>query len=207
MSNSIRVMVERGKKKRVVASAFDWPGWDRSAKVEEDALRVLAAYRPRYAPIADLAGQADEFAATGDLVVVERLEGTGMTDFYGLSARSAGPEYEQMSEAACERRIALGLGGASAGSAGRRTRSGQDRAARERCRDPRVRPQGRCEGGAGDPGRPGRASSVPRRLLRGDPRPQQPGRSGTVLDGPVHDPAMRLPHARPLVGDGGPGPL
>jgi hypothetical protein len=107
VSNSIRVMVERGKKKRVVASAFDWPGWDRSAKVEEDALRVLAAYRPRYAPIADLAGQGDAFAANGDLVVVERLEGTGMTDFYGLSARSAGPEYEQMNEGACERKIAL----------------------------------------------------------------------------------------------------
>jgi hypothetical protein len=107
VSNSIRVMVELGKKKRVVASAFDWPGWDRSAKVEEDALRVLAAYRQRYAPIADLAGQGDAFAANGDLVVVERLEGTGMTDFYGLSARSAGPEYEQMNEGACERKIAL----------------------------------------------------------------------------------------------------
>ena len=107
MSNSIRVMVERGKKKRVVASAFDWPGWDRSAKSESDALTVLAAYRPRYATIADLAGQGDTFAATGDFVVVERVEGTGMTDFYGLSARSAGPEYEQMSEAACQRKIAL----------------------------------------------------------------------------------------------------
>jgi hypothetical protein len=107
VSDTIRVMVERGKKKRVVASAFDWPGWDRSAKSEDDALTVLAAYRPRYAPIADLAGQGDAFAATGDLVVVERLEGTGMTDFYGLSARSAGPEYEQMGEAACVRKIAL----------------------------------------------------------------------------------------------------
>jgi hypothetical protein len=107
VSDLIRVMVERGKKKRTVASAFDWPGWDRSGKVEDDALRVLAAYRPRYATIADLARQGDEFAATGDLVVIERLEGTGMTDFYGLSARSAGPEYEPMSEAACERKIAL----------------------------------------------------------------------------------------------------
>ena len=39
-------MVERGKKKRVVAVAFDWPGWDRSAKTEEGALQVLDAYRP-----------------------------------------------------------------------------------------------------------------------------------------------------------------
>ena len=44
MADPIRVVVERGKKKRVVASAFDWSGWDRSAKTEEDALRVLDAY-------------------------------------------------------------------------------------------------------------------------------------------------------------------
>lgn len=107
MDNSIRVMVELGRKKRVVASAFDWPGWDRSGKSEEDALRVLAAYRPRYAKVAALAGLADEFGATGELAVVERLEGIGMTDYYGVSGRWAEPEQEQMSEAACERKIAL----------------------------------------------------------------------------------------------------
>ena len=37
----VRVMIERGKKK-TVASAFDWPGWDRSATSEEGALAVLA---------------------------------------------------------------------------------------------------------------------------------------------------------------------
>jgi hypothetical protein len=107
MDDSIRVMVERGRKKRVVACAFDWPGWDRSAKTEEDALRVLAAYRPRYAKVAALSGLSDEFDATGEPVVVERLEGNGMTDYYGVSAIAAGPEREQMSEAACERKIAL----------------------------------------------------------------------------------------------------
>jgi hypothetical protein len=106
MSDPIRVMVEQGKK-RAVASAFDWPGWDRSGKSEEDALRVLAAYRPRFAKVAALAGLADEFDASGEPAVVERLQGTGTTDFYGLSAKSAGPEQEQMSEAACERKIAL----------------------------------------------------------------------------------------------------
>ncbi len=107
VSDPIRVMVEVGKKKKSVASAFDWPGWDRSAKTEEEALGVLAAYRPRYAKVAELAGIADEFGATGDLEVVERLEGIGMTDFYGVSGRSAGPEYDQMSDAECERKIAL----------------------------------------------------------------------------------------------------
>jgi hypothetical protein len=107
MDDRIRVMVELGKKKKAVASAFDWPGWDRSGKSEEEALQVLAAYRPRYAKVAKLAGLAREFRAAGDMAVVERLEGTGMTDFYGLSARSAGPEHEPMSHAACERKIAL----------------------------------------------------------------------------------------------------
>ncbi len=107
MDDSIRVMVERGKKKRVVASAFDWPGWGRSAKTEDDALRVLAAYRPRYAKVAALAGLTDGFAALGDLAVVERLQGNGMTDYYGVSGKSAEPEQHQMSESECERKIAL----------------------------------------------------------------------------------------------------
>ncbi len=90
-----------------MACAFDWSGWDRSAKTEEDALRVLADYRPRYAKVAALAGLADEFGATGELTVVERREGNGMTDWYGVSGMPAQPELEAMSEAECERKIAL----------------------------------------------------------------------------------------------------
>ena len=100
-------MVEQGKKKRSVASAFDWPGWDRWANVDADVVAVLEGYRPRYARVAERAGLADEFAAAGELEVVERLDGTGMTDFYGTSGRTAAPEYEQMTEAECERKIAL----------------------------------------------------------------------------------------------------
>jgi hypothetical protein len=100
-------MAEAGKKKRVVACAFDWSGWDRSAKTEEDALRVLAEYRPRYAKVAALAGLADEFGVTGALAVVERRPGNGMTDYYGVSGMPAAPELEQMTEAECERKIAL----------------------------------------------------------------------------------------------------
>ena len=107
MGSPVRVMVERGRKKRVVASAFDWPGWDRSAKTEADAIAVLETYRPRYAAVARLSGVGDDFAATGHIDVVERLDGTGMTDFYGVSARPASPEHEQMSDAECERKIAL----------------------------------------------------------------------------------------------------
>ncbi len=107
MADPVRVMVERGKKKRVVACAFDWPGWDRSAKIDGDVLGVLAAYRPRYAAVAELAGFGAEFGATGELRVVERLEGTGMTDYYGVSGRAAAPEHDSMTEAECERKIAL----------------------------------------------------------------------------------------------------
>jgi hypothetical protein len=107
MDDSIRVMVERGKKKRVVAVAFDWPGWDRSAKTEDGALEVLDAYRPRYAKVAALAGLANEFGAAGEVAVVQRVEGNGMTDYYGVSGRAAKPEQEQMTQAECERKIAL----------------------------------------------------------------------------------------------------
>src|ERR1700688_1863198 len=101
-------MVERGRKKAVaVAVALDWPGWNRSGKTEAEALRVLAAYGPRYAKVAELAGLTGEFREAREMTVVERLEGTGMTDFYRLSARSAGLEHEPMSAADCERKIAL----------------------------------------------------------------------------------------------------
>jgi hypothetical protein len=107
VDTSVRVMVERGKKKRTVACAFDWSGWDRSAKTEEDALGVLDSYRPRYAKVAALAGLSEEFGRAGDLTVVERLEGIGMTDYYGLSGKPAKPELHQMSEQECERKLAL----------------------------------------------------------------------------------------------------
>ena len=99
-------MVEQGKK-RAVAVALDWPGWNRSAKSEEEALEVLAAYRPRYAKVAALAGLADEFRAAGKVAVVERRKGTGMTDFYGLSYGPAQSEHKPMSSATCERKLAL----------------------------------------------------------------------------------------------------
>jgi hypothetical protein len=107
MGDPVRVMVEHGKKKRDVATAFDWPGWVHWTKRGGDVLAVLESYRPRYARVAELAGYGDEFAAAGDLLVVEDLEGTGMSDFYGTSGRTAQPELEQMSDAECERKIAL----------------------------------------------------------------------------------------------------
>jgi hypothetical protein len=100
-------MLEHGKKKRVVACAFDWPGWDRSARIGQDALAVLASYRFRYAKVADAADLGAEFAATGELEVVEHLDGIGMTDYYGVSGRTASPETVPMTAEDCERKLAL----------------------------------------------------------------------------------------------------
>jgi hypothetical protein len=107
MGDPVRVMLEQGKKKRVVASAFDWPGWDRSTRIGHDVLAVLDTYRPRYAKVAQLAGYGAVFAAAGEFEVVERVDGIGMTDYYGLSGRTATPEYDPMTDAECERKIAL----------------------------------------------------------------------------------------------------
>lgn len=107
MADPVRVMIEQGKKRRVVACAFDWPGWDRSTKIGGDVVAVLDAYRPRYAKVAELAGYGVPFGATGELEVVEHLEGIGMTDYYGVSGRPAAPEKGPMTDAECERKLAL----------------------------------------------------------------------------------------------------
>ncbi|MEM8924159.1 MAG: hypothetical protein AAGD35_11720 [Actinomycetota bacterium] len=107
MGDSVRVMLESGKKKRIVACAFDWPGWDRSTALGGDALAVLDGYRPRYAKVAELAGYGEEFARSGALTVVEEVDGIGMTDYYGVSGRAATTEHDPMSDADLERKLAL----------------------------------------------------------------------------------------------------
>ena len=107
MTDPVRVMLEHGKAKRVVACAFDWPGWDRSARVGHDVLPVLEAYRARYALVAQRAGYGALFAAAGDLEVVEEKPGIGMTDYYGVSGVAATPETAPMTDDECARKVAL----------------------------------------------------------------------------------------------------
>ena len=107
MGAPVRVMIENGKKKRVVACAFDWPGWDRNTKLGGDVLPVLESYRSRYARVAEVAGYGAQFAAAGNLTVVEEVDGNGMTDYFGVSGRAAGAELEPMTDTDCDRKIAL----------------------------------------------------------------------------------------------------
>jgi hypothetical protein len=75
------VYLEAGDK-RVFACAIDWPGWCRAGKNDQEALAALAAYADRYAPVAEAAG-VSRFPKTAgnDLNVVERVKGSGSTDF------------------------------------------------------------------------------------------------------------------------------
>jgi len=78
---AVDVYLEVGKK-RVFASAVDWPGWCRSGRDEASALQALIDYAPRYAAAVDkAAGSFKAPAQPGDLHVAERLPGDATTDF------------------------------------------------------------------------------------------------------------------------------
>jgi hypothetical protein len=74
------IYLESGQK-RVFACAVDWPGWCRAGRTEEQALEALAAYASRYAVVAKQAGLKFPASAATDFDVVERVQGSGSTDF------------------------------------------------------------------------------------------------------------------------------
>jgi hypothetical protein len=74
------VYLEVGKQ-RVFACPLDWPGWCRRGRSGEAALEALAAYVPRYAPVAKLAGASFPAKIGEEFEVVERLAGNATTDF------------------------------------------------------------------------------------------------------------------------------
>lgn len=85
---SVEVYVETGSKK-VFVSAYDWPGWSRGAKTEEAGLEAMAAYGPRYAPVAVTAGLV---LPTPSFMIVDRIPGSGSTDYgvpYELAPRDS----------------------------------------------------------------------------------------------------------------------
>ena len=80
---AVQVAIEVGPKgKKVVAVARDWPGLSRGAASEELAIERLRQYFPRYARVAKRAGMMLDDTS---IEVVERYQGTGSTDFWGIS--------------------------------------------------------------------------------------------------------------------------
>jgi len=105
---TVRVVVERGPKgKKSVVFAIDWPGWCRGAKTPELALELLESYRARYRPVAELAGLAREYDATGAIEVVEDKVGNSSTDFWGISFSPSDHDREPMDEADLDRKLTL----------------------------------------------------------------------------------------------------
>lgn len=108
MTDTMPVILELGPKgKKVVATAWDWPGLERNGKTEEDALAKLEAYLPRYAKVAGRARMKDEFATQKSLSVIERYDGVGSTDFWGISFASCDLDRQPISPEDWERRLAL----------------------------------------------------------------------------------------------------
>jgi len=101
MAESIRVYLELGDK-RVFACSVDWPGWCRSGKTEDAALEALAAYAPRYAPVAKAARLEFPAIKGEDFDVVERLKGTAITDF-GVPCEVAGLDRKPLTDADADR--------------------------------------------------------------------------------------------------------
>jgi hypothetical protein len=107
MTDTLRVILEMGKKRRVVAGAMDWPGLDRWGTSEDDAIEKLLSYVPRYADVAEGAGKKTAFARARDVEVVERVPGSSSTDFWGIAHVPSQIEAEVLSPADLERRLDL----------------------------------------------------------------------------------------------------
>lgn len=71
------IYLEKGKS-RVVAFAWEWPGWCRFGKTSASAVQALNDYATRYAQIAEQAGLPFDVAEKCEIVEVE---GTGNTDW------------------------------------------------------------------------------------------------------------------------------
>ena len=88
------------------ASAVEWPGWCRSGKTPDDALRVLAEYAERYAAVARLAHVRFAVAAADELAVVDETEGDATTAF-GAPAKTAPTDDRPLTRSEADRQVRL----------------------------------------------------------------------------------------------------
>ena len=80
LSAATSVYIESGHK-LTFACAYEWPGWCRSGTGEKAALDALAAYAPRYAPVARRAKVPFDPRTATSFRVLERIKGSANTDF------------------------------------------------------------------------------------------------------------------------------
>lgn len=106
--STLRVLIEQGPKgKRLVALAADWPGFERNGRDEDQAIAKLRAYVPRYARVAAHAGAGAEFATETELTVIGHYDGTGSTDFWGISFAPSPLDRGPFDAAAFDRQVTL----------------------------------------------------------------------------------------------------
>ena len=95
----------------VFACAFDWPGWCRRAKTEEQALAALADYAPRYASVIARAGLRLPAGAGDTFSVFERISATPAPAFsgpdFGAIDKPCSRDTEPLTAAAAKRLAAV----------------------------------------------------------------------------------------------------
>jgi hypothetical protein len=108
MTSQLRVLVEQPTRgKRWVAVAADWPGLERGAKTEDDAVEKLVRYVPRYLPVAKRVRLGSELATQTDPDIIGRYPGVGSTDFWGISFAPSPLDREPFDAAIFDRQVRL----------------------------------------------------------------------------------------------------
>jgi hypothetical protein len=104
----LRVLIEEPTRgKRWVAVAADWPGLERGAKTEAEAVAKLSRYVARYLPVAKRARLGSELASQTDVEIVGRYPGTGSTDFWGISFAPSPLDWEPFDAPTFDRNVRL----------------------------------------------------------------------------------------------------
>ena len=108
MTSQLRVLVEQPTRgKRWVAVAADWPGLERGAKTEAEAVEKVARYVQRYLPVAKRAGEDAQLATQIEPVIIGRYPGVGSTDFWGISFAPSPLDREPFDAPTFDRQVGL----------------------------------------------------------------------------------------------------
>ena len=86
ITDTLRLILEIGKTRKVVGGGMDWPGLDRLGTSEDDAIDRLSSYLPRYADVPQRAGLKREFAQARE-IEVERVPRIELDGFLGRRPR------------------------------------------------------------------------------------------------------------------------